>query len=104
MAKQLTTDDIYGAYGFETEDGLSAQLLSNGASRYNEDYTESTINSPEAKEVFETIKAIRVEDGSAPDASTLDAVGMSATQMLETGKVAMLLTGSWALQELAQPV
>lgn len=102
MAKQLTTDDIYGVYGLETvADTLNAQLLSNGATRYNEDYTESTINSPEAKEVFETIKAIRVEDGSAPDASTLDAVGMSATQMLETGKVAMLISGSWSLQELA---
>ena len=102
VAKQLTTDDIYGVYGLETvADTLNAQLLSNGASRYNEDYTESTMNSPEAKEVFETIKAIRVEDGSAPDASTLDAVGMSATQMLETGKVAMLISGSWSLQELA---
>ena len=102
VAKQLTTDDIYGVYGLETvADTLNAQLLSNGATRYNEDYTESTINSPEAKEVFEKIKAIRVEDGSAPDASTLDAVGMSATQMLETGKVAMLISGSWSLQELA---
>lgn len=62
VAKQLTTDDIYGVYGLETvADTLNAQLLSNGATRYNEDYTESTINSPEAKEVFETIKAIRVE-------------------------------------------
>ena len=59
------------------------------------------MNSPENKEVFEIIKAIRIEDGSAPDASTLDAVGMSAKQMLQTGKVAMLMDGSWALQELA---
>lgn len=59
------------------------------------------MNSPENKEVFEIIKAIRTEDGSAPDASTLDAVGMSAKQMLQTGKVAMLVDGSWSLQELA---
>ena len=102
VAKSLTTEDVYGIYGLETvQDTLNAQLLSNGGARYNEDFTESIINSPESKEVFETIKAIRVEDGSAPDATTLDAVGMSAAQMLETGKVAMLCDGSWALQELA---
>lgn len=102
IAKKLTTEDIYGVYGLETvSDTLNAQLLSNGGSRYSEDFTKSTINSPENKEVLETIKAIRVEDGSAPDSSTLDAVGMSAKQMLQTGKVAMLVDGSWSLQELA---
>ena len=102
VAKKLTSDDIYGVYGLETvADTLNAQLLSNGGTRYNEDYTKITMNSPENKEVFEIIKAIRTEDGSAPDASTLDAVGMSAKQMLQTGKVAMLVDGSWSLQELA---
>lgn len=102
VAKQLTSDEIYGVYGLETvADTLNAQLLSNGGTRYTDDYMTSTMNSPEVKEVFETIKAIRVEDGSAPDASTLDAVGMSAKQMLQTGKVAMLVDGSWSLQELA---
>ena len=102
VAKKLTSDDIYGVHGLETvADTLNAQLLSNGGTRYNEDYTKSTMNSPENKEVFEIIKAIRTEDGSAPDASTLDAVGMSAKQMLQTGKVAMLVDGSWSLQELA---
>lgn len=102
LAKKLTKDNIYGVYGLETvADTLNAQLLSNGGSRYNEDYTKSTMNSPQNKEVFETIKAIRVEDGSAPDATTLDSVGMTAKQMLQTGKVAMLIDGSWSLQELA---
>ena len=102
VAKQLTDDEIYGVYGLESvADTLNAQLLSNGGTRYSDDYTKSTLNSPENKEVFEIIKAIRTEDGSAPDASTLDAVGMSAKQMLQTGKVAMLMDGSWSLQELA---
>lgn len=102
VAKQLTSEEIYGVYGLETvADTLNAQILSNGGTRYTDDYMTSTMNTPEVKEVFETIKAIRVEDGSAPDASTLDAVGMSAKQMLQTGKVAMLVDGSWSLQELA---
>ncbi|MDO4521858.1 MAG: sugar ABC transporter substrate-binding protein [Eubacteriales bacterium] len=102
VAKQLTTDDIYGVYGLESvADTLNAQILSNGGTRYTDDFMHSTMNSPEVKEVLETIKAVRTEDGSAPDASTLDAVGMSAKQMLQTGKVAMLVDGSWSLQELA---
>ena len=102
VAKALTTEDVYGIYGLESvANTLNAQILSNGGTRYNEDFTKSTMNSEEVKEVLETIKAIRVEDGSAPDAATLEAVGMSAAQMLETGKVAMLCDGSWALQELA---
>ncbi len=102
VAKKLTTDDIYGCYGLETvADTLAAQIISNGGSRYSADYKTSTMNTPEVKEVLEIIKAVRVEDGSAPDATTLDSVGMTAVQMLETGKVAMLIDGSWSLQELA---
>ncbi len=102
VAKSLTTDDVYGVYGMESvADTLNAQILSDGGTRYNADFTKSTMNTPEVKEVLETIKAIRVDDGSAPDSSTLDSVGMSAAQMLETGKVAMLVDGSWSLQELA---
>lgn len=102
VGKKLTTGDVYGIYGLEAvANTFNAQLLSNGGQRYNEDFTQSMVNSPEAKEVLETIKAIRVEDKSAPDAATLEAVGMSASQMLQTGKVAILIDGSWALQELA---
>ncbi len=102
VAKKLTTDDIYGCYGLETvADTLAAQMISNGGSIFSADLKTSTMNTPEGKEVLETIKAVRLEDGSAPDATTLDSVGMTAVQMLETGKVAMLIDGSWSLQELA---
>ncbi|WMJ89864.1 ABC transporter substrate-binding protein [Anaerocolumna sp. MB42-C2] len=102
VAKKLTSADVYGCYGLETvADTLAAQIISNGGARYSDDFKTSTMNTPEVKEVLETIKAVRVEDGSAPDATTLDSVGMKAVQMLETGKVAMLIDGSWALQELA---
>ena len=99
-ARALTGNGIYGVYGLETIDPFPGMVISNGGSIYNEDYTKATLNTPEVKEVLEVIKAIRIEDGSAPDSSTLDSVGMTAAQMLETGKVAMLVAGSWALQEL----
>lgn len=102
VSRKLKTDEIYGCYGLETvADTLAAQIISNNGAIYSSDYKTSAMNSPEVKNVLETIKAIRVEDGSAPDATTLENVGMTAAQMLETGKVAMLIDGSWALQELA---
>lgn len=101
-AKKLKTDEIYGCYGLEmVTNTLPAQVISNGGALFSADYKTSAMNSPEVKKVLETIKAIREEDGSAPDATTLENVGMTAAQMLQTGKVAMLIDGSWALQELA---
>ncbi|MBK5262186.1 MAG: sugar ABC transporter substrate-binding protein [Peptostreptococcaceae bacterium] len=100
-AKKLTGDGVFGVYGMETvQDTLYAQLLSGGAKPFSDDYTKSTIDSPETRKVLETIKAIRVKDGSAPSAATLDGAGMNAQQMLMTGRVAMLVDGSWSLQQL----
>ena len=103
VARQLTTDEIFGVYGMELHWlAINAFILSNGGRRYNDDFTQSLMYSPEAMEVLEIIRAIRVEDGSAPTQSTLEAVGMNPSQMLQTGRVAMLVDGSWALQELSQ--
>lgn len=103
VAKQLTDADngIYGCYGFEEEGMWPALTNANNGHYFNEDYTAANFYTDENKEVFETIKALRVEDGSAPDSTTLDNVGMTAVQMLETGKIAMLCDGSWSLQEIA---
>lgn len=101
VAKKLTHDDIYGCYGMELDGMWPALTNANGGHYFNEDYTEPNFNTPENKEIFEIIKAIREEDGSSPDASTLDNVGMTAVQMLQTGKIGMLCDGSWALQEIA---
>jgi multiple sugar transport system substrate-binding protein len=101
-AKRLTKDGIYGAYGLESWNmTLGAFILSAGGNIYNSDYSKCTINSPQVKRVFETIKAIRVQDGSAPSDSTLENAGINAHQMLQTGKVAMIIDGSWSMQELS---
>lgn len=101
IAKKLTNEDTYGVYGLESSGMWPALTNANGGHYFNEDYTASAFNSEENKELFETIKAIRTEDGSAPQTSILNTVGMSDTQMLSTGKIAMLVDGSWSLQELA---
>ncbi|GHU72682.1 hypothetical protein FACS189450_10920 [Spirochaetia bacterium] len=102
VAKRLTRDGIFGAYGLESNGGMIfAQITSGGGAPFNADASKSTYNSPEVKKVLQTIKAIRVEDKSMPASSTLENVGMNAAQMLQTGRVAMLLDGSWALQQLS---
>jgi len=106
VARKLTKkegDKIsqYGAYGFENFYMTTALLFSNGVTLFNEDGTKMTINTPEAKEVLQAILDLRQKEELAPEAKMLENVGMKAAQMLQTGKVAMLIDGSWALQELA---
>lgn len=105
-AKKLTVkegDKItqYGAFGLENFYMTSAEILSNGGSLFNADGTKMAINTPEANEVMQSILDLRVKDEVSPTAKTLESVGMKANQMLQTGKVAMVVDGSWALQELA---
>lgn len=108
LCKKLTvkngdTVETYGVYGLETSWlTIYPFMLSNGVKPYTEDYLTSTFNTPETGEVLNWIRDIRVVDGSAPDATTLENIGMSAAQMLQTGKVAMIVDGSWALQQLSQ--
>ena len=102
VAKRLTRDGIYGCYGLETNGiPINVQVISGGGSQFSPDYNTSAYNSPATKKVLQTIKAIRVDDKSMPSSSTLENVGMNASQMLQTGRIAMLLDGTWALQELS---
>jgi multiple sugar transport system substrate-binding protein len=99
----LTTDDIFGVFGIENVwETMHAFLFSNGASMFSDDMSRATINSPQAREVFNAIRDLRIVDQAAADAVTLENIGMNAAQMLQTGRVAMVVDGSWALQELAQ--
>lgn len=99
-AKKLTSDDVYGLYNLDNENALNASILSNGGTRFNDDQTESTVETKEVKEVFETVKSF-MDAGVMPDSSILDSTGMTATQLFQTGKVAMLMDGTWGMQELA---
>ncbi|WP_130838455.1 ABC transporter substrate-binding protein [Lachnoclostridium sp. Marseille-P6806] len=102
VAKKLTSDDVYGCYGFEV-DGMWPALVNENNGHYYDPADKATpqFDTTENKEVFQAIMDIRSVDGSAPDATTLSNVGMTALQMFETGKIAMLCDGSWSLQELA---
>jgi multiple sugar transport system substrate-binding protein len=106
-AKRLTVkngDKVtqYGAYGFENFYNTVSAIYSNKGNLFNENGTKMAINSPEVKEVLQSVLDLRKKEGVAPEAKMLENVGMKPAQMLQTGKIAMLVDGSWALQELAQ--
>lgn len=106
VAKKLTIKDgdkveQYGVFGFENNYSTIAEYLSNGGNPFNEDLTSTAYQTPEIQEVLQSVLDLRENYGVAPEASVLEKVGMKASQMLQTGKIAMLAEGSWALQELA---
>lgn len=106
VAKKLTIKngdkvEQYGAYGLEDYYQTIALIMSNGGNWFNEDYTASAVNTPEVREVLQAIYDLRVVEGASPETKLLQNAGMSASQMLQTGKIAMLAAGSWSLQELA---
>jgi len=106
VAKRLTIKsgdrvEQYGVYGLEDYYQTLALIMSNGGNWFNEDYTASAANTPEVREVLQKIYDLRVVEGASPEARLLQNAGMSASQMLQTGRIAMLVTGSWALQELS---
>ncbi|PZE21082.1 ABC transporter substrate-binding protein [Paenibacillus xerothermodurans] len=106
-ARKLTVKDgdkiaQYGAFGFENFNIVTAQIFSNGGEMYNKDSTQSVIHSPEVSTVLQNHLDLRVKHAAAPETKMLENIGMKGAQMLQTGKVAMLAEGSFALQELAK--
>jgi multiple sugar transport system substrate-binding protein len=109
VAKKLTIIEggktkQYGVYGLESLYLTSAFIMSNGGSYFNADVSKCTINSPETAEVMQAILDLRKVDGASPEAITQSQAGvtLSSANMLQTGTIAMLVDGSWALQELSQ--
>jgi multiple sugar transport system substrate-binding protein len=105
-AKKLTIkngDKVtqYGVFGLENFYMTTAEIFSNGGKLFNQDGTKMAFNTPEVQQVLQNILDLRVKDGVSPTAKTLESIGMKANQMLQTGKVAMVVDGSWSLQELA---
>lgn len=91
----------HGAYGFEDPGLVIAQIYSNGGGIFSSDGTKVTMSSENSKQALQAILDMRKTDGVSPEAKMLENIGMKPAQMLQTGKIGMLVTGSWALQEIA---
>ena len=79
---------------------LLSVIWSNGGTFYNDDYTAFTVDDPKTLEALDRIADL-MKRGIAPRSAAFQQVGMTAQQMLATGKVAMHISGSWELQDLA---
>ena len=80
---------------------LEAAIYSNNGLIFSEDYSKLDMG-PKAQEALTKILELRTVHKVSPPAAFLEQSGMNAAQMLQTGRVAMVADGSWALQELAK--
>ena len=113
MAKQLTIDvngNHPGDDGFDADNierwavdwptwsiPLHAAIASNGGKWMDYDTGLVALDTPEATQALQAIADLQLVHKVAPRATAFDQLGMSNTQMLETGKLAMAVDGSWAL-------
>ncbi|WP_078434715.1 ABC transporter substrate-binding protein [Metabacillus halosaccharovorans] len=96
IAKKLTIDE--NGDGKPEQYGMGPLwwegfVWSNGGNVLSEDRKEFVLNSPEAVEAMQFVADMSNKHNVAPDSRALEA--MSADQMFESGKVAMVFNGRW---------
>ncbi len=68
-------------------------LWQNGGAILNEDNTQAAFNSPEGVEALDVLRGMAVDDGSV----YLDIQNSNYTDLFNSGRIAMLMTGPWDL-------
>lgn len=113
VAKQLTVDkngkhpddagfdkdniEQWGVQWPTAGTGLDAAILSNGGEWVAEKSRLLAIDKPEAIQAIQNVADLNLKHHVMPDTAAMQALGMTNTQMLENGKLAMAIDGSWAL-------
>jgi len=113
IAKQLTIDvngKHPGESGFDQDNmerwaiqwptwsiPLHAAIASNGGHWLNQATGLIEIDQPAATEALQKIADLMLVQQVAPRGTAFEALGLTNTQMLENGKLAMAVDGSWAL-------
>jgi multiple sugar transport system substrate-binding protein len=77
-------------------------VFSNGGVIIDDSTLQYALDTPEAIEGVQKFADLRTKDLVAAQTADLEAVGMNAWQMLQTGRVAIVLDGNWALQDIAK--
>ena len=80
---------------------LSAAIYSNGGYTYGTDYT-SGWGMPESIEAIQRVADLQLVHQIAPVPAAFEQMGMDAWTALATGNVAIIVDGSWALQDIAK--
>ncbi|MBE0698917.1 MAG: extracellular solute-binding protein [Anaerolineaceae bacterium] len=76
---------------------VASFVESNGGHYFDPKTGELMLDSKEAIEATQELADLRLKYHVAPFAANLESLGMDSSQMLENGKLAMLVDGSWAL-------
>jgi multiple sugar transport system substrate-binding protein len=76
---------------------LHAAIASNGGHWLNQETGLIELDKPEATEALQKVADLSLKEFVAPRATAMSALGLTNTQMLENGKLAMAVDGSWAL-------
>ncbi len=113
VSKQLTLDkngNHPGDTGFDVDNmerwaiqwptwslPLHAAIASNGGHWLNQDTGLIELDKPEAIEALQRVADLMLVQNVSPRGAAFAALGLTNTQMLETGKLAMAMDGSWAL-------
>lgn len=80
---------------------LSAAIYSNGGYTYGTDYT-SGWGMPESIDAIQKVADLQLVHQIAPVPAAFEQMGMDAWTALATGNVAIIIDGSWALQDIAK--
>lgn len=76
---------------------LHAAIASNGGHWLNQTTGLIELDKPEATEALQKVADLMLVENIAPRGTAMEALGLTNTQMLENGKLAMAIDGSWAL-------
>ena len=76
---------------------LHAAIASNGGHWLNQDTGLIELDKPEAYKALQNVADLMLVENVSPRGAAFAALGLTNTQMLETGKLAMAIDGSWAL-------
>jgi multiple sugar transport system substrate-binding protein len=80
---------------------LAAAIYSNGGYTWGTDAT-AGYGSPEALQATQAIADLTNVDQIAPVPAAIEAMGMANWQALATGNIAIIIDGSWALQDISK--
>lgn len=98
--KALTKEGQFGL-GFDGWIGrISAKYWGDGAELFNEDYTESRFDKPEAIQAVQEFADLRHVHKIAPTPGQTGDMGND--QLFATGRIAMYITGQWVVNNLVK--
>lgn len=79
---------------------LISAVYANGGEYFDKGGSEVKLDSPEAMDAMQKLQDLIFKHHVSPDAAAMSSLGMTNAQMLESGRLAMAIDGSWALSSI----